>query len=125
MLKALKDLGKPDQRCMPGSSLDPVIGQNIEDLHGLMRPFELLPSVPEEVRWQFDTARNGFVYSWYCYDLVTLAEMHAYGALENGLRVRAERESSLPKGRGLISTMPVSMAGSFARSGTCRERPIS
>lgn len=58
MLKALEDLGKPDHRYMPGSPLDPMIGQGIEDLHGLMRPFELLPSVPEEVRWQFDTARS-------------------------------------------------------------------
>ena len=70
-----------------------MIGQTIEDLHGLVAPFELASSVPEEIRWQFDTARNAFVYSWYCYDLVTLAEMHAYGALENGLRIRAERET--------------------------------
>jgi hypothetical protein len=66
-----------------------------------MAPLELLPSVPAEVRWQFDTARNAFVYSWYCYDLVTLAEMHAYGALENGLRLRAERAKLLPKRKGL------------------------
>ena len=69
MLKSLEDLGKPDPRYLPGSSLDQVIGQRIEDLHGLMRPFELILSVPDEVRWQFDTARNAFVYSWYCYDL--------------------------------------------------------
>jgi hypothetical protein len=66
MLKAFEDLGKPDLRYMPESPLDSVIGQGIEDLHGLMRPFELDASVPEEVRWQFDTARNAFVYSWYC-----------------------------------------------------------
>jgi hypothetical protein len=41
------------------------------------------------------------VYLWYCYDLVTLAEMHACGALENGLRIRGERESRLPKRKGL------------------------
>lgn len=101
MLKALEDLGKPDPRYMSGSPLDSVIGQGIEDLHGLMRPLELIASVPEEVRWQFDTARNAFVYSWYCYDLVTLAEMHAYGALENGFRIRAERENRPPKRTGL------------------------
>jgi hypothetical protein len=73
MLKALENLKKPDLRYIAGSPLDSVIGQSIEDLHGVMRPFELNLSVPAEVRWQFDTARNAFVYSWYCYDLVTLA----------------------------------------------------
>src|ERR1700733_6210856 len=66
-----------------------------------MLPFELIPSVPEEVRWQFDAARNAFVYSWFCYDLATLAEMHAYGALENGLRLRAEAANALPRRTGL------------------------
>ena len=101
MLKAPEDLARPDPRYLPGTPLDGVTGQRIEDLHSLMAPLELLPSVPEEVRWQFDTARNAFVYSWYCYDLVTLAEMHAYGALENGLRLRAERAKLLPKRKGL------------------------
>jgi hypothetical protein len=66
MLKALEDLGKPDPRYVPGTPLDDVIGQRIEDLHAHMRPLELLPSVPDEVRWQLDAARNCFVYSWYC-----------------------------------------------------------
>ena len=103
-----------------------MIGQGIEDLHGLMRPFELNASVPEEVRWQFDTARNAFVHSWYCYDLVTLAEMHAYGALENGLRIRAERESRLPKRKGLRAYIEhACVHGWLVRSEwDVRERPI-
>jgi hypothetical protein len=96
MLKPINDLGKPDPRYMPGSPADHVI----EDLHALMQPLELLPSVPDDVLWQFDTARNAFVYSWFCYDLVTLAEMHAYGPLENGLRIRAERTCVF---RGIVS----------------------
>jgi hypothetical protein len=105
MLKPLKDLGKPDPRYMPGSPVDDVIGQRIEDLHALMRPLELLPSIPDDVRWHFDAARNAFVYSWFCYDLVTLAEMHAYGAVENGLRIRAERANAHPKRKGMQAYM--------------------
>jgi hypothetical protein len=49
MLKRLHELAKPDPRYMPGSPVDDVIGQRIEDLHGMMEPLELLPSVPDEV----------------------------------------------------------------------------
>jgi hypothetical protein len=101
MLKPLKDLLAPDQRHMPGSPQDAQIGVRLEDLHADMLPLELHGSVPDEVRWQFDTARHAFIYSWFCYDLVTLAEQHSYGALENGLRLRAQAANILPKGNGL------------------------
>jgi hypothetical protein len=101
MLKSVEDLHKPDPRHMTGTPPDAVTGMRIEELHAEMQPLELNMSVPAEVRWQFDTARHAFVYSWFCYDLVTLAEQHAYGALENGLRLRAQAANALPKGKGL------------------------
>jgi hypothetical protein len=101
MLKPLEDIQKPDRRHMPGGPLDAVIGVSLEHLHADMAALELHSSVPEEVRWQFDTARHAYVYSWFCYDLVTLAEQHAYGALENGLRLRAQAATVQPKGNGL------------------------
>jgi hypothetical protein len=105
MLKALSDLYRPDPRHMPGSALDAAIGVRIEDLHAMMLPLELYESVPAEVRLQFDTARHAFIYSWFCYDLATLAEQYAYGALENGLRLRAEAEDALPKRQGLVALL--------------------
>lgn len=105
MLKAKSDLHKPDPRHVPGSPLDAAIGMRIEDLHAMMLPLELHVSVPAEVRLQFDTARHAFIYSWFCYDLATLAEQYAYGALENGLRLRAEAENTLPKRRGLAALL--------------------
>lgn len=85
--------------------LDAAIGVRIEDLHATMLPLELHATVPADVRLQFDTARHAFIYSWFCYDLATLAEQHAYGALENGLRLRAEAENALPKRRGLAALL--------------------
>jgi hypothetical protein len=86
---------------MTGTPLDALTGVRLEDLHADMLSLELHGSVPVEVRWQFDTARHAFVYSWFCYDLVTLAEQHAYGALENGLRLRAQAANVSLKGNGL------------------------
>ena len=101
MLKSLEDLHKPDPRHMMGTPLDAVTGIRIEELHAEMQPLQLHMSAPAEVRWQFDTARHAFVYSWFCYDLVTLAEQHAYGALENGLRLERRPPMRCRKKKGL------------------------
>lgn len=101
MLKPFEDLMQPDRRHMPGGPLQAVTGVQLKELYDDVAPLDLHSSVPEEVRWQFDTARHAFVYSWFCYDLVTLAEQHAYGALENTLRLRAKSAGIVPKGNGL------------------------
>jgi hypothetical protein len=69
---------------------------HISDLDSLVRHIELSPAVPENVRLQFDVARSAFVYSWFAYDLVTLAEGHCYAVIELALRLRAEREAPVP-----------------------------
>jgi hypothetical protein len=109
MLKAISNLTEPDERLRDIVSLDRATGQTcalaIGDLHAMVEPLELSESVPQDVRLQFDTARHAFVYSWFCYDLATLAEAHAYGALENGLRLRAleaKRKPERPGMKGLL-----------------------
>jgi hypothetical protein len=37
----------------------------MSDLHSLVTPVCLSAAVPDEIRNEFDTARNAFVYSWY------------------------------------------------------------
>jgi hypothetical protein len=69
---------------------------HISDLDSLVRHIELGPAVPEKVRLQFDVARSAFVYSWFAYDLVTLAERHSYAVVELALRLRAERDAPAP-----------------------------
>lgn len=58
----------------------------------MMQPLELNAAVPAEIRPQFDTARNAFIYSWFAYDLATVAEQQAYGVLESALRKRFHTE---------------------------------
>jgi hypothetical protein len=88
---------KPDPRFRSLVHVDVQTGRKrpieIADLHAMMEPLELGAA--------FDTARHAFVYSWFCYDLATLAEAHAYGALENGLRMRAKAAEAEPERSGM------------------------
>ena len=101
MLKPLGELCDPDKRHMPGGPFAAVINNRIENLHADMAPLELNNEVPDDVRSQFDTARHAFIYSWYCYELITLAEQQAYSALENALRLRIKCAKVEFKGIGL------------------------
>jgi hypothetical protein len=56
------------------------------DLHALIAGIEVSASAPAVIRQQFDLARNAFVYSWFVYELATLAEKHAYAVVEMALR---------------------------------------
>lgn len=109
MLKPFADLLLPDRRFHGLVLLDPKTGtarpMELADLYTMVEPYESSPSVPKDVREQIAAAKHAFVYSWFCYDLATLAEQHAYGALENGLRLRAQREGKLPKRRGLAALL--------------------
>jgi hypothetical protein len=62
----------------------------ITDLHAMIDPIQLSDAVPEEVRREFDTARNAFVYSWFVYEFTTLAELGGYTALDLALRQRTD-----------------------------------
>jgi hypothetical protein len=70
---------------------------SIGDLHDQMAEIQLDPAVPVDIAEQFDKARHAYVYSWFAYDLVSLAEQQGYQTLELALRERlptAEREKA-------------------------------
>ncbi len=72
--------------------VDPRTGPNfvtIEDMHGDMDGLNFGSAVPDDIRRQFDIARNSYLYSWFDYEMVTLAEMHAFTAVEMAIRRRA------------------------------------
>jgi hypothetical protein len=60
----------------------------MEDLRGIVAAIELSERVPHDIRQQFDIARNAFVYSWFVYELSTLAEQQCFATLEMALRHR-------------------------------------
>ena len=48
-------------------------------------------TVPEEVRSQFNVARNLCLYSWYCYSFHNVACFKAYSTIEMALRIRLDK----------------------------------
>lgn len=119
MLKHHRSLLAPDPRHQSAAARDRATGlirqMQITDLHDLVQPIELGSGVPLEIRQQFDLARNAFVYSWFTYDLATLAEQQAYAVLEMALRRRAETQTNLPKRRGLAALLKVATERGWLR----------
>jgi hypothetical protein len=70
----------------------------IGDLYDTVAPFDLPATVPEEVRAQFDLARYAFIYSWFAYEMVTLAEQQSFTAAEMALSRKA-KDNGLNLGR--------------------------
>jgi hypothetical protein len=64
------------------------IGSTLEQLHQDMSALELPPDVPESVRRYHNGIRNSYVYSYYSYDLLTLAASETFPCLELALRLR-------------------------------------
>lgn len=92
MLKSSNDLLEPDIRFRDFVFHSADTGQIrplcMDDLRGRVAAIALGPHVPAAIRAQFDTARNAFVYSWFVYELATLAEQQCFATLEMALRQR-------------------------------------
>src|SRR5579862_792478 len=105
MWKDRTSLLKPDVRhsyvvkIMPNGETTPFA---IEDLYDMLAPLELPVAVPAEIRTQFDLARSAYLYSWFAYDMATLAEQQAYAVIEAAIKFRAnEAKSGLKPKAGL------------------------
>lgn len=130
MLKHIESLLEPDPRYEIMQRYEPIAGDmtpmEIGDMHRLVAPIELGEHVPAEVSHQFDLARIAFVYSWFTYELATLAEQQAYAVLEMALRRRAEAEAALPKRPGLTVLLKVATergCPSFASASAISRHP--
>jgi hypothetical protein len=64
------------------------VGPTLEKLHQDMSALGLPPDVPDSVRRSHDSVRNAYLYSYYSYDLLTLAASQTFPCLELALRLR-------------------------------------
>jgi hypothetical protein len=91
-LKKLNEMTFPDGRTTSFVIRNRETGQvrelSICDLHEQVELISLYETVPEEVRSQFNVARNLCLYSWYCYSFHSVACFKAYSTIEMALRIR-------------------------------------
>ncbi len=92
-LKPASKILEPDPRHATEVIFYPATGLSRSatagDLHALVAGIEVSLTAPAVIRQQFDLARNAFVYSWFVYELATLAEKQAYSVVEMALREKA------------------------------------
>jgi hypothetical protein len=98
MLKAADALLEADPRYRDCIFESAATGERrplcINDMRAMVAGIELGSHVPAEIREQFDTARNAFVYSWFVYELATLGEQQCFATLEMALRRRHQPAAS-------------------------------
>ena len=91
-LKNLNEITSPDNRTTSFVTFNRETGRKREfsicDLHEQVELIKLDETVPEEVRSQFNVARNLCLYSWYCYSFHNVACFKAYSTIEMALRIR-------------------------------------
>ncbi|AWP23810.1 hypothetical protein C4901_11110 [Acidiferrobacter sp. SPIII_3] len=78
-MKVLAELCQPDRRQFG------TVG-TVEDYYTALKALVLVDSVPEDIRKQFDIARDLMLYGWFVYEFYTVASQQALACLEFGLR---------------------------------------
>jgi hypothetical protein len=89
-LKALEQVLIPDSRWDIFVRFDEKIGDfrpsTLAERHSLIGSIKLHPSVPEDIRVHFATAKNLLLYALFVYRFVQVAELHAYLSVEMALK---------------------------------------
>lgn len=99
--KLLASLTNPDERNLYWAVIDRSTGTSrrleLEDIYNSVSEISLDEIVPEDIRSQFNVAKNVAVYSWYCYPFHQVCEMKAYSTVEYALKERLEKNYPFPK----------------------------
>jgi len=89
-----------------------------KDRYELIEALGLSEQVPEEVRVQFDTARNAYLYAWFVYRFHVVAEHHALATLELALRTRLISAGILDAKGKYTTSLPPKIPGGPPRKET-------
>ncbi|MDP3298033.1 MAG: hypothetical protein Q8N09_10700 [Thermodesulfovibrionia bacterium] len=90
--KALDQIYQADARSLYFSIVDRETGEyrplELKDIYETVASVELSPSVPEDVRSQFNVAKNLAVYTWFSYSFHQISELKAFSTLEMALKLK-------------------------------------
>lgn len=89
-LRSPEKVCKPDSRTAASGA--GCQHRTIEDQYHVVAELRLTKTVPDEIRIQFETTKNLYLYAWFVYRFYPIAEHHAYTCLELALRKRFESE---------------------------------
>lgn len=93
-LRSPENVCKPDRRseafAIPAET--GFRSKTINDQYNAVGDLTLHGDVPEDIRIQFETTKNLYLYSWFVYRFYPVAHHHAFTVLEFGLRERLESE---------------------------------
>lgn len=84
-LKPLAEVLVPDERWR-------FFSRALEDHHAMISSIALNDSVPEKVHQQFENARNAWLYAFFAYRLLAVAELAVHVACEAAVKARAEQD---------------------------------
>ena len=65
--------------------------KTIEDHYREVREIRLSDSVPKEIRWEFDTIKNLYLYSWYVFDFTVPVFLYVYALIEKAIKEKCGR----------------------------------
>jgi hypothetical protein len=90
MFKLEEEILVPDRRfaALYGVNASGVSPITMADHYRHVDRVSINPVAPLEVSTSFDRARNVFLYAWFCYELLVVSELQAFGALELALKLR-------------------------------------
>lgn len=93
MIGSSDQLRTPDTVCLPDArspQSDFLTRQplTVEHQYSVISEYVLHDGVPEDIRIQFETTRNLYLYAWYVYRFYPVVKLHAYTCLELALRER-------------------------------------
>ena len=111
-LKQPDEMFEPDPRSTSFAKLD-ATGQHsktIVDHHKQIATVRMANGVPEEIRAEFDTVRNLYLYSWYVYEFTVPATLYAHALIEKTVKEKCSRSGvKLPKPAGLAKLLKLSI----------------
>lgn len=84
-LKPLVEVLLPDDRWR-------FFSRELAEHHAMIASIALNDAVPERVRQQFENARNTWLYAFFAYRLLSVAELAVHVACEAAVKARAEQD---------------------------------